>query len=816
MFAEIARLGEFPLVMNRRYLGWDSSRLRRAGMWASPRVLAGLLMTFLLAALSNSAQGLQVGDFRYAIEIAEVTITGYSGSGGHVVIPDTIEGMPVTRIGQRAFRRRVGLTTLEMGSQVVEIGVDAFLECSDLERVTIPDAVGVIGDGAFRECVSLLEVVGGGGVVSIGDGAFRECVSLLEVVGGSGVVSIGDLAFLGCQRLSEFEMGRNLQHIGHAAFEGCASLVSIHLPDSVTSIGSDAFRGCSNITSFVMSQGIEAIPDGMFYECRSLPDIDIPSGVTEIGTAAFFRCVSLTEMVIPDGVDRINGLLFAECVNLRSVGLSSKILSIESFAFAYCHSLVSLELPEGLRSIGGQAFVECRSLTEIVFPESLEVVGRAAFNSCSGLRFVKIPAALRDIGIGFFSCSSIEYFEVATLNSSYSSRDGVLFNADGTVLLNYPAAKVGAYSIPDNVVEIGWVDGIDGLTAVFIPAGVLVGPGRSFISCPALVSINVDPANPVYSSLDGVLFNKDGTELLKFPGGKPGDYTIPDNCPSVASSAFSGCRFLEEVFVPTGVMTIGDRAFGNCSSLLSVKVDESNANYSSVDGVFCSKDGTTLIQFPGGREGSYEVPGRVQKIEPWTFYGCRWLKKIVWRPELVSIPGYAFADCASLETIVIPEGVSSIGGNAFDNCDSLQTITFPASVIELGNYPFYHCERFVGAYFAGAPPRPRSLRFLQPEKITVFHLPDIEGWGDEYAGHPTAVWPPSPRTDDDSFGVEGGAFGFNVSWAGDREVVIEAADNVVDPVWEEKATMTLSDGEAYFSDPAWAEHPGRFYRVRGL
>lgn len=615
-----------------------------------------------------------------------------------------------------------------------------------------------------------------------------------------------------------FVEGLPVTQIGPQAFFRQEIMISVSFPDSVTSVGRSAFEGCLALQAASVGNGIGAIPDRMFYECSSLRDFTIPPGVESIGEGAFNRCRSLTQLVIPDGVITVGSAAFGECDKLDYVRFPAQIETIPSHCFVFCKNLVRVDLPDSLQRIETAAFYRCYSLKDIELPDSLVEIGDWAFESCESLTSVSISESVAGIGTRTFGyCSQLERIEVDPANTVFRSVDGVMFNIDQTVLLQYPGGKPGSFVIPDTVVtvETSAFSGSTRLEEVAVPSGVSELGG--FYQCASLNAIQVDASNASYTSFQGVLFNKDVSELLAFPGAKHGAFVVPESVHTIKGGAFASCKMLEQVAIPGSVRTIEDYAFRDCAKLTAIEVSDDNRNYSSIDGVLFSKDLEELIQCPGGHEGTYIVPEFVQVVRQGAFWGSRSLEKVVLGMGIGRIPSYAFAYCDNLESVTIPENVTIVNHRAFFYCDALKTIVIPSSVTGVGDNSFEGCENLVGVYFEGNPPsKARMLRLTRPEELTVFYLPDSDGWGDSYEGHPTALWLPSPRTNDDSFGVVDGAFGFNVGWAGDREVVVEAAQDVADPLWEELARVTLTDGEAHFSDHDWAEHPGRFYRVRGL
>jgi len=103
--------------------------------------------------------------------------------------------------------------------------------------------------------------------------------------------------------------------------------------------------------------------------------------------------------------------------------------------------------------------------------------------------------------------------------------------------------------------------------------------------------------------------------------------------------------------------------------------------------------------------------------------------------------------------------------------------------------------------------------FYNALSATVYYLPGTTGW-DWIPGVPTALWKPQVETGNASFGVQTNRFGFTITWASDKVVVVEASTNLSNPTWFPVGTNTLSGGSSYFSDLEWADDPGRFYRLR--
>ena len=283
------------------------------------------LSTLLLALpLLASAYSCQVDGIYYNLipkgNVAEVTYQKfesdyYSDYSGSVVIPEkfTYEGVEysVTTIGNFAFFRCSGLTSVTIPNSVTFIGDDAFFRCSGLTSVTIPNSV-----------------------TSIGNSAFSRCNSLTSVTIPNSVTSIGNYAFQGCTGLTSVTIANSVTSIGESSFSQCSGLISVTIPNSVTCIGRSAFEGCSGLISVTIPNSVTTIENYAFQECTGLTSVTIPNSVTYISNYAFYGCTGLTSVTIGSGVKYIYGQAFAECNKLEEVYcLAENVPSTNTDAF---------------------------------------------------------------------------------------------------------------------------------------------------------------------------------------------------------------------------------------------------------------------------------------------------------------------------------------------------------------------------------------------------------------------------------------------------------------------------------------------------
>ena len=316
-------------------------------------------------------------------------------------------------------------------------------------------------------------------------------------------------------------------------------------------------------------------------------------------------------------------------------------------------------IKNGVTSIGDWVFYNCSSLTSITIPNSVTSIGNWVFRDCTSLTSVAIPTSVTSIGDGvFYCCESLTSIEVSNNNENYSSTDGVLFNKNKSELITYPAGKTDSeYAIPNSVTSIGSYAFFDceSLTSVTIPNSVTNIGVYAFYGCKSLTSV-----------------------------------TIPDSVISIGDYAFSYCESLTSVTIPNSVTSICSDAFSDCTSLKSIEVSDNNKNYSSVDGVLFNKDKTELIKYPSSKtDNTYEIPDSVTSIGAYAFQDCSRLTSVTIPNSVTSIGYGAFLGCSSLTSVTIPDSVISIGDYAFSYCESLTSVTIPNSVTGIGSNAFY-------------------------------------------------------------------------------------------------------------------------------
>jgi hypothetical protein len=260
--------------------------------------------------------------FSFTTNGGTITIDGYSGSCGTVVIPPTIYGMTVTGIGDSAFSYSGSLTGIAIPASVTNIGDQALAACTKLARITVDaqnpfysSGNGVLFDKAQTTLIQY--PCGMPGSYSI----------------PGGITHIGDFAFYACAVLTNVTIPSTVASIENDAFGACGSLTKVTIPGSVISIGDFAFLGCISLTNVIIDNGVANIGNGAFAQCASLTGVTISDTVTNIGYVAFQYCYSLASITIPGSVANIGYAAFASCINLSSVYFTGNAPTADPFAF---------------------------------------------------------------------------------------------------------------------------------------------------------------------------------------------------------------------------------------------------------------------------------------------------------------------------------------------------------------------------------------------------------------------------------------------------------------------------------------------------
>ncbi len=248
--------------------------------------------------------------------------------------------------------------------------------------------------------------------------------------------------------------------------------------------------------------------------------------------------------------------------------------------------------------------------------------------------------------------------------------------------------------------------------------------------------------------------NEDGTAAITGYTGEGGAVEIPaviggKTVTVIGKSAFENCTGLTAITIPNSVTTIGDWALYGCTGVTAYMVQEGNDNYISQDGVLFDKEKTTLIQYPVGKTGSYEVPEGVTVIGKGAFGESAGLTGITLPDSVTAIEAEAFYGCTGLTTITIPKSVTAIEDLVFEGCISLTAIMLPESVTAIGEGAFYGCTGLISVNL-GSVETIGEGAFYGCTGLTAITIPNsvttIEDWAFENCTGLTAITIPNSVT----------------------------------------------------------------------
>jgi hypothetical protein len=519
-------------------------------------------------------------------------------------IPDKIEKVPVTAIGDRAFADKTLLKEVTIPSGVREVSATAFEDAPAIQKVTAhkrnPRFLSVSGILYDRE--SLAQVYypaakrdfdyillnkdpdsadsdAGEPVYALSVSGYKGAETLITIpdtVQGYPVTGIADRAFAGLDFLKRVKLPQYLDTVGEDVFEKCLRLETFTLP--------------SRNTNYVINERdlydtrtgkLVWYPEAQGYFQYKTVDMEGISYIVITGAGTAKKKAAIPSKLNGVRVSEIASGAFENNPALTEIIIADSVFKMGASAFAFNAKLAQVTLGNSFTTIPARAFYECAALQEIVIPRSVTTISANAFSDCTALKTVTLGGRLE----------SLE-------NSAFS--------------------------------------GCSALTEIVIPERVSVIGENAFAGCRSLQNIRVDEKNKDYADIDGVLFNKAQTTILRFPEGRPGkQYTIPRSVDTIGSAAFSFCQRLSAIDLPERLAVIGNYSFFYCTALYSIRLGET----------------------------------------------------------VVAIGNDAFSGCTNLDSMNFPESLLSIGERAFASCRALQTATFSRNVVSIGENAFRDCDR---------------------------------------------------------------------------------------------------------------------------
>jgi hypothetical protein len=712
--------------------------------------------------------------FTYSIENEEVTITEYTGTGGAVVIPATIDGNSVTQIGNAAFKEKTSITAITFPDSVTTIGYEAFYHCDNLTSITFGSGLKTIGDWAFAWCGKLPTLIIPDSVTSLGEGAVSDCSALTSLTIGNQVPVIWRFTFSGDSNLTAVTLPASVGSIGEQAFSHCTKLATINFQQSVPPyVNGDAFM---DIASGAMGYYLESADMGWSGMSSAGSNsgnalsfngnnqyLVAGAGTDHVLTTGTIECWIRSDVPVAD-TDGFHGIM----VKQGSYGLFLKGNELIAYDWqnggerhtfrllrdernnAWHH--VAMSFQSGVTNgtviyLDGQPVL---TTTYTVGNSGDPLAIGAGFASSSQLfqgmmdevrvwnivRTHTQIATYRNVSVPATSSGLVSYFKLD--ESSGSSAGNAVAGGATATLYNSPSwspLSISGLTFPQRrasqTINFGAIPtkrngiGTFDLTAT-ASSGLPVSYASSNESV-ATVSENTvtilgtgttsitasQPGDETYAAATTVVQLLTVIPVFEDPSGF--HYTLSNNQAKIWRYRGAG-----------GVVTIP-------ATLGGMPVTE------LADGVFYGNGGITAIRLPAsltkvgdscfvGCDKLTEVDFRyVTEIGASCFSGCTNLRTVDSIASLTSIPAFLFSGCTSLEKVVLGPGVTSIANNAFHTCEKLTTIitngqlipnSLPASLVNLAEAAFANCKKLTQVTFPGSVTEIKSDAFGNCELLS--------------------------------------------------------------------------------------------------
>ena len=589
---------------------------------------------------------------------------------------NTIIPYSVTSIGRNAFREYTNLTSIDIPYSVTSIGYGAFENCSGLTSITCETTEPPVCEGEYcfygvDKSIPVYVPEGKGKAYGDADG-WSEFTNIKD-----GILASGTCGADGDNLTWKLSETKQLTISGTGAMADYSNT-------------NPWYDNRSSIKSVVIEAGVTSIGKYAFYNCDNLTSVTIPGSVTSIGNYAFNKCSSLASVTIPEGVISIGPRAFQNCTSLTSIALPEGITSIGIRTFYQCTSLKSVTIPAGVTNIYDEAFSGCNALTSITCKATTPPT--CASNSFYAVT-KSIPVYVPNVDAytaasGWSSFTNIQSLYVASGTCGKDGGDNLTWelDCDGVLTISGTGAMFNGYNnMP--IAEHPWFNHISMIKTVVIENGVTTIGDYTFFRCEKMTSITIP--NSVTSIGECAFYECTGLTSVEIPNGVTtiGGFaffdctalaaiTIPNSVTTIEEQAFALCTALTVVTIPGSVTTIGDVAFAACAGLTAFNVASDNPNYCSIDGVLFNKDKTTLMQYPGAKQGAYTIPNSVTEIK-----------------------GHSFYNCSGLTSVTIPNSVSKIGDYAFNGDTGLESITCEATTPPAcGDNCFYDVDKTIPLY----------------------------------------------------------------------------------------------------------------------
>lgn len=646
------------------------------------------------------------------------------------VTVDDIRQLNTEKISAYSFSNCSQLSgDLIIPENIKQIEKNAFEACNNIENITVNGEITAFASKTFYDCNFVKQVVLPNTTQKIGDSAFESCDTLKSVKLGSQTKTIGQSTFESCPELVAITNNNTVERVENGAFRNCNKLHDVNTWDKLIYIGEESFKNCQQLESFTPSHSLTMIGDLAFSQCTNLKTFTFPKNSKNIGSKLFDQCPSLENVIFKEGISVIPDELFKNCTGLKTVEVGEGTKDIGHRTFSGCSNLKIIKLPRSISVLHSSTF-DSRSLENVIYAGSINdwvMINFEGKTTYSG----RYTLGSRDSYLHY-------YFEYPNANSNPCLYSHKLTTTDkdlSSVVLD--AAKINNWAF----------EGLDDVQEIVISSSVKEIEPAAFRNMSGLQKIEVESDNMTYSSKDGVLFNKNKTQLLNYPAKKTEvAYEVAPSVKTISGLAFYGNKNLKNVVVEDTVERIGWGCFGNCSSLESMQLPfvggireyitaTDISHFSYIFGNKYINDDNMLesnvnFYFPLGSklsrddfEMNFSLPLSLKTviiknnfdkydIYPCAFANCSNIENIKLDCNVYSIETYAFIGCNKIKTLHpldnnndglgIKDTLLHIKEAAFCNCDNLTSITLPEHVLTIREKAFYGLKSLTACKLSNA------------------------------------------------------------------------------------------------------------------